>query len=571
MRRYVLPAAILVAIATFRIVSTYGVLSHTMDEPTHLGAGMEWLDHGTYAGDTSHPPLARVLSAAAVYLDGARYIPADSALDEGLKLLGRDAHYDRVLSLARMGILPFFWLASAAVFWWAWRVGGGMAAVAATLLFTTTPPVLAHAGLVTTDMAATAMCTIAALASLAWAKRPDVARSVALGISLGLGVIAKFSFIVFLPAFWALMLLWKRPAFSEMLRYVRPAMGALLLGCVVIWAGYGFTFGAVEPLGWTLPAPPLWDGLRLLLKHNTEGHSSYILGEQHHNGVWYFFPVILAVKTPLGFLLLLPWALWVARRERIGIAAPLLFSAGILAVAMTSRINIGVRHVLPIYVVFMSAFPPVLWLMLRHRNWVMLASVLLYFSARHFGWNFPSYPSGVWYFNPLAWQLLFVLGAWLALGGANTLHFLVRSRLVLIVGVIYDPMRNELWSGEKGQRPLLNGKPVRVSPRTTLAEAVVSIGLAKTSATIDAGLPLLEQMVHRVRKCRMLGSAALDMAYVACGRLDAYIEQSISLWDIAAGCILVENAGGRVELQPRSDAPEKYNMVASNGLLDLRN
>ena len=93
--------------------------------------------------------------------------------------------------------------------------------------------------------------------------------------------------------------------------------------------------------------------------------------------------------------------------------------------------------VLPIYVVFMSAFPPVLWLMLRHRNWVMLASVLLYFSARHFGWNFPSYPSGVWYFNPLAWQLLFVLGAWLALGGANTLHFLVRSRLVLIVGVIY--------------------------------------------------------------------------------------------------------------------------------------
>ena len=62
---------------------------------------------------------------------------------------------------------------------------------------------------------------------------------------------------------------------------------------------------------------------------------------------------------------------------------------------------------------------------------------------------------------------------------------------------------------------------------------------------VDAGLPLLEQMVHRVRKCRMLGSAALDMAYVACGRLDAYIEQGISLWDIAAGWLLVEAAGGR--------------------------
>ena len=152
-------------------------------------------------------------------------------------------------------------------------------------------------------------------------------------------------------------------------------------------------------------------------------------------------------------------------------------------------------------------------------------------------------------------------------------HFCVsialRFRGEVIVGVIYDPIRNELWSGEKGQRPLLNGKPVRVSPRATLAEAVVSIGLAKTSATIDAGLPLLEQMVHRVRKCRMLGSAALDMAYVACGRLDAYIEQGISLWDIAAGWLLVEAAGGQVQMKPRDDQPDKFSVVASNGLLEL--
>ncbi|MGE9008569.1 OpgC domain-containing protein [Leptospira interrogans] len=93
--------------------------------------------------------------------------------------------------------------------------------------------------------------------------------------------------------------------------------------------------------------------------------------------------------------------------------------------------------VLPLYVVLMSAFPPVLWLMLRYRNWVMAGSVLVYFAARQFGWNLPSYPSGVWYFNPFAWQLLFVLGAWLALGGAGTLHFLVRSRSVLIFGLAY--------------------------------------------------------------------------------------------------------------------------------------
>jgi myo-inositol-1(or 4)-monophosphatase len=153
-------------------------------------------------------------------------------------------------------------------------------------------------------------------------------------------------------------------------------------------------------------------------------------------------------------------------------------------------------------------------------------------------------------------------------------HFCVsialRLRGEIIVGVIYDPLRDELWSVEKGQLPLLNEKPIRVSSRYKLAETIVSIGLAKTGATIDAGLPLLEQMVHRVRKCRMLGSAALDMAYVACGRLDAYIEQGISLWDIAAGILLVESAGGRVELEPRQEMPDKFRIIASSGRLELR-
>ena len=93
--------------------------------------------------------------------------------------------------------------------------------------------------------------------------------------------------------------------------------------------------------------------------------------------------------------------------------------------------------VLPLYVVLMGTFAPVLWLMLRYRNWIMLGSVLLWVAARQFGWNLSSYPSGVWYFNPFAWQLLFVLGAWLALGGADTLHFLIRSRLVFYLGVMY--------------------------------------------------------------------------------------------------------------------------------------
>src|SRR5499427_1336357 len=99
----------------------------------------------------------------------------------------------------------------------------------------------------------------------------------------------------------------------------------------------------------------------------------------------------------------------------------------------------------------------------------------------------------------------------------------------IIVGVIYDPVRNEMWSGQKGEGSKLNGSPIHVSHRTELAEAVISIGLAKTGETIDKNFPLLQQMIHRVRKCRVLGSAALDMAYVASGRFDAYVETGISV------------------------------------------
>ena len=153
-------------------------------------------------------------------------------------------------------------------------------------------------------------------------------------------------------------------------------------------------------------------------------------------------------------------------------------------------------------------------------------------------------------------------------------HFCVSIALRLkgeiIVGVIYDPVRDEMWSAQKGEKPRLNGQHFRVSQRIELSEAVVSVGLAKTDDTIDSNLPLLQAMIHRVRKCRVLGSAALDMAYVACGRFDAYIERGISLWDIAAGWILVETAGGAVDLQPRKDMKDKYSIVASNGVIDLK-
>ncbi len=152
-------------------------------------------------------------------------------------------------------------------------------------------------------------------------------------------------------------------------------------------------------------------------------------------------------------------------------------------------------------------------------------------------------------------------------------HFAISIALrragTIIAGVIYDPMRDELWAVEEGGTPTLNGLPIAVSARTRLSEAAVAVGVAKSIDTIAGALPLFERMIRSARKCRMMGSAALDTAYVACGRLDAYIEGMISLWDVAAGVLLIERAGGQVEMKPHPTQAEKYSIVASSGRIDL--
>src|ERR1700748_2125025 len=93
--------------------------------------------------------------------------------------------------------------------------------------------------------------------------------------------------------------------------------------------------------------------------------------------------------------------------------------------------------VLPLYIVLMGFFPPVLWLMLRQPALTMLASIALWLLARHFDWNFRAYPAGTWYFNPYCWQVLFVFGSWCALGGARKNRSFIDSPITLYVCIAY--------------------------------------------------------------------------------------------------------------------------------------
>jgi myo-inositol-1(or 4)-monophosphatase len=137
------------------------------------------------------------------------------------------------------------------------------------------------------------------------------------------------------------------------------------------------------------------------------------------------------------------------------------------------------------------------------------------------------------------------------------------------IGVIYDPNRDECFKAIKNGGATCNGKPIRVSSRTQLNEAILALGFSKGQDSIDKCIELYRYYASQARKLRAMGSAALDMAYVASGRLDAYIEQGIKIWDIAAGQLLIEEAGGKVILTSKDNIPHNYSVCAWNGLLEL--
>jgi myo-inositol-1(or 4)-monophosphatase len=135
-----------------------------------------------------------------------------------------------------------------------------------------------------------------------------------------------------------------------------------------------------------------------------------------------------------------------------------------------------------------------------------------------------------------------------------------------MAGVVYDPFCDELWTAARGGPARLNGKVIHASRRKELAEAIVAIGFSKTRESLRENLPVFNSLVRRVRKIRMMGAAALSLTYVASGRFDAYIESGISLWDIAAGGLILECAGGEFWHRPLPQ-PGLYRMIANNGLL----
>jgi hypothetical protein len=349
-------------VSTAAIVSTYHVFSNTYDEPAHLASGMEWLSKGQYQYEPIHPPLARVFVALGPYLAGKHSTGAASIWTEGRRLLGFGDDYRHTLTLARMGVLPFFVLLLIAVWLWGIRLGGESAGALAVAFVASNPTVLAHAGLATTDIAPTALMAFALLAYARWTERPSWPAAFGCGAALALVSVSKFSVGSFLVVVLVLAEIL-RVASTRRWRIHRaqggPAVlasigGAALLALVLVWGAYRFSYGPIVAGGRSVPSPELFRGLSQLIQYSTMPHPAFLLGVASHSSWWYYFPVALLVKTPLPLLIASALGTVVLVREaRRGAPwqrlLPLVAIAGVMAVAMAGRLNIGIRHVLPVY------------------------------------------------------------------------------------------------------------------------------------------------------------------------------------------------------------------------------
>ena len=433
---------LLTFVAVVRLLPTYTTFNQTFDEPFHIAAGMEWLDKGAYTSELQHPPLARVAVALGPYLSGVRWPGSPMTYPEwpgaGNVILSADGNYVRNLTLARIGILPFLVLACIVVFLWAHRWFGRVAAVFALLLFMCLPPVLGHAGMATTDMPATATMAAGLYIFVRWLERPDWLRTCLLGLAFGAAVASKFSAVAFLPvcvgaAAVYLAIVKRRLLFVRPLRWKRHLYRftlAMFVALLFIWGTYRFSVRPISPVqgahsridksmnhSWLqrtayravetpIPLLDFYGGVQAVRIHDEMGHDSYLLGEYRKTGWWYFFPVVLAVKTPIGLLLL----------SAAGLAAVFLksttnswqqhltaiFPVAILLVCMMSRINIGVRHVLPIYppLAILGGYGAARLVKSGNRRWMSAVGLLLV------TWvvadSVVAHPDYIAYFNPIA-------------------------------------------------------------------------------------------------------------------------------------------------------------------------
>jgi 4-amino-4-deoxy-L-arabinose transferase-like glycosyltransferase len=403
----------------------------TFDEALHLAAGYSYLRTGDFRMGREQPPLGKMLNALPLLLWLKPRLPlADPSWIGGDEwqfgsrfLYGGEIPADTILGYARLVTIALTFALGLFLAMWTRRHFGAEVALLATFLFALDPNVIAHGRYVTTDMIATAAIFAATMALARFIVSARASDGLLAGALLGLTIVSKFSALILIPVYVVLYFIhwWREGCHTRGGRlFVNLGLSLAILGsvsAVVIGAAYWSETwrmfrGRLAPLAvvvdssrpagplfrsagdlFHLPAHAFFLGLLQLANHSQLGDPSYVLGHSFPTGVWYYFPVVFAVKTPTAILLsLLLLALGAFARFPVKpVSSPLSrirnarFEWFVLTVpvilyfasSLQSHINLGLRHILPIYP-FLFVITAAALFQLRTRRFAKLFPIALF-------------------------------------------------------------------------------------------------------------------------------------------------------------------------------------------------
>jgi len=378
----------LVLIAIVRICLSYSHTAQAFDEPCHVAAGIEFLDKKTYSLDPVHPPLSRIAIALPLYLAGERFprLPRNDPQSDNYNVVGNHILYDSGhqpwnLTLARIGVLPFFIFLAVIVYLWTIRIAGEASAILAVFFCTTIPTILAFSSIAYTDIVAAATQLAALFAFSLCLEKPGRARTLWFALALGLALLSKLTTVLFLPAAGFCMFLvwiWKttRAQRGDLRHHALAWLGAVAVALIILWGGYRFSFKSVQEVtglspaamptfqhfpavarpiltralaeNFRLPAPELLSGISHAWLLNNIGAPSYLFGKLKVGGWWYFYLCAIALKLPIPFLILFGIAVVSLLKHNPAFPAllPLAALLGVLLITCHVNYQVGLRHVL---------------------------------------------------------------------------------------------------------------------------------------------------------------------------------------------------------------------------------
>src|ERR1039457_1511905 len=353
-RRSVAVLTLLALLACALCISTYRIFGNFWDEPEHIAAGLVLIDRGEYLYDNQHPPLARLAAAIGPYLAGARFRGDSNPNGEAQ---GRDllyhstASYEQLLTLARLGMLPFLLVLLGATWSWMRHWHGDAAALLAVLFLVSSPVILGHAAVVALDVPVTALSVASLyLLRLGMLRASPLRRPIRSQLlrRAGSGALAlALALLLVIGVYGGKLVYLTTPdmAPSKALNFIAGSRGLLHD------LAYRFAARVPLPLGFQM-VPLNFLGVEW---HNENGHRSFLLGQIANRGWWYFYIVALTFKTTVPLLLLgLPGlallAIRAVRESNLYLLAPSACFVSILIFCCGySHINLGVRHVLIAY------------------------------------------------------------------------------------------------------------------------------------------------------------------------------------------------------------------------------